>query len=177
LAAHAAQVAASGAKGEQGKAAIDAAKTASIERINAKKLEIEEKVGARIASAKAAARAKAQKRLTKAEQKLAEAIAEEVDSRFPYIQEGSEQWIDPIIAVRARCRLTDWAYLGAYGDIGGFGVGSDLTWQASAQLGFQISRSFALELGYRYLCIDYQNGDFIFEASASGPMIGARFTF
>ena len=41
------------------------------------------------------------------------------------------------------------------GDVGGFSVGSKFTWNASAVLGYSISRVVSLGLGYRALYVDY----------------------
>jgi hypothetical protein len=44
-------------------------------------------------------------------------------------------------------------------------------------IGVQLSRSFAIELGYRHLYVDYENDGFVYKADTSGPIIGERFTF
>ncbi len=40
----------------------------------------------------------------------------------------SFSWVDPVVASRVFVNLTDRLSLQAQADIGGFGVGSDLTW-------------------------------------------------
>ena len=51
-------------------------------------------------------------------------------------------------------------YLTGKADIGGFGLGSEITWQAYGALGCQVSRWCTLEAGYRYLYTDYNQGWF-----------------
>ena len=57
------------------------------------------------------------------------------------------------------------------GDIGGFGVGSDLMWQAEAALGFQLTRSIFAELGYRALSLDYEKDGLTYDTITHGPQV------
>jgi hypothetical protein len=69
----------------------------------------------------------------------------------------------------------------ARADIGGFGVGSDLTWSALAALDWSLSESFGLVFGYRALDTDYSDGSgenrFAFDMLVSGPLLGLRYNF
>jgi hypothetical protein len=60
--------------------------------------------------------------------------------------------------MRGRYNFNDRFYAVAKADIGGFGVGSELTWQAYGGLGWQVNRSLSTEIGYRYMDIDYDGG-------------------
>ncbi len=90
---------------------------------------------------------------------------------------ASRDWIDPFIGLRFGCHLSDALVMQIYGDIGGFGVGSELTWQAVAGLGWKVSKNTVLELGYRILDIDYDQDQFIFDMSMSGFATGVRYSF
>jgi len=90
---------------------------------------------------------------------------------------GSKTWVDPIIGVAGRVNLGSGFALHAEGDVGGFGVSSDIDWQAVGALQYQVSDSVALEAGYRYLAVDYKSGGSVFDVSLSGPIIGATFRF
>ena len=50
----------------------------------------------------------------------------------PVLADGSKDWVDPLIGARWLWDFADKWKLIARGDIGGFGVGSDFTWQALA---------------------------------------------
>ena len=67
------------------------------------------------------------------------------------------------------------------GDIGGFGVGCDLTWQATARVNWQVSHVFRLGLGYRWLDQDYESGTgsdtFTWNVLTQGPLVAAGVTF
>jgi opacity protein-like surface antigen len=86
-------------------------------------------------------------------------------------------WVDPIIGLRTRTYLTDWLFIPIRGDIGGFGANSELTWQALAGVGFQISRWFGIVVGYRGLGYQYDQANFRYDVNTHGPIIGLDFTF
>lgn len=86
-------------------------------------------------------------------------------------------FVDPIIALRGNAPLSDrWSLLG-YIDVGGFGAGSDLTWQASATANYQATENLYLSIGWRHLYVDYSDGGTVFEGAMTGPVIGATWRF
>ncbi|MGZ8998890.1 MAG: hypothetical protein ACXW2T_08550, partial [Allosphingosinicella sp.] len=89
----------------------------------------------------------------------------------------SDTWIDPIVAVRFQAPLGERWALRTYGDIGGFGIGSDLSWQMQAMVEHDLSRRWSLYGGWRHLDIDYENEGFVFDAALDGPIIGAVYRF
>lgn len=91
--------------------------------------------------------------------------------------ENSETWVDPVIASRFRAPLGEkWAFM-LYGDIGGFGVGSDLTWQLLGTVQYRIGRRIWLAGGWRHYAIDYEEDGFVYDVAMSGPIIGVTFGF
>jgi len=94
---------------------------------------------------------------------------------------ASKDWIDPLVGVQVFTPLSEKWWVGVRGDIGGFGVGSELSWQAYANLGLRVSRVTSLVLGYRALDIDYVDGELPhyvgLDLLVSGPQLGAVFTF
>lgn len=87
------------------------------------------------------------------------------------------EWADPIIGVRGQWNLSDQWVLAGKGDIGGFGVASEFTWNLQATVGYQFNSTFSTELGYRYFQTDYQDGDFSYDVAEHGLFIGLNFTF
>jgi hypothetical protein len=85
-----------------------------------------------------------------------------------------ETCVDPVIGVQGETLLTKhWERFGG-GDIGGFGVGSDLTRQWFAGAGYRfdlLARETFLRAGWRMLAIDYDDG-FKWDVTYSGPMLG-----
>lgn len=78
------------------------------------------------------------------------------------------------IAARATAPLGGKWGLALYGDIGGFGIGSDLTWLGAVTINYQISRKMTLGAGWRYYKVNYDNGDFLYDVGQSGPLITFR---
>jgi hypothetical protein len=72
----------------------------------------------------------------------------------------SKTWVDPIIGLRVNHNLSEKLFLRGVADIGGFGIESDLTWQAYVALGYRVSEKSALSIGYRGLGTDFTDGDF-----------------
>ena len=91
--------------------------------------------------------------------------------------EVKETWLDPLVAARANVPLGGKVSMTLYGDIGGFGVGSDVTWQAIGTVNYNISPKWRLMGGYRYFQVDYDKGDFLYDVAQKGPIVAVRYTF
>ncbi len=91
----------------------------------------------------------------------------------------TERWADPYIGISGRYNLTKAFYLTGKVDVGGFGVGSDITTQGSAALGCQITRSIYSELGFRYLYTNYEDDSnrFLWKTVTYGPQITTGIVF
>lgn len=92
-----------------------------------------------------------------------------------------EDWIDPYVGALVTLPMSDtWSFT-LRGDIGGFGVGSDLAWNAVARFNWKVSEHGNVLLGYRILDVDYENGSgsdlFVFDAAMSGPFAGFAWAF
>lgn len=136
-----------------------------------------ETITAEVSAAKARVLEKARRAVSRAEKKLARRIETELRKAIPDNVSGTKDWIDPIIGMRTRYNFTDHCYAVARADIGGFGVGSDLSWQAYAGIGYQFNPRVTLELGYRHLQMDYTSGGFTYDTATSGVFtaVGIRF--
>jgi hypothetical protein len=90
---------------------------------------------------------------------------------------GTQTWADPIFGLRGRYYVSRAVFLNFYGDVGGFGAGSDLSWQVLGAVGVQASHWCDVELGYRALGFDYQPGRTNQKITMHGPIIGAVIHF
>ncbi|HSE99208.1 MAG TPA: hypothetical protein VLD57_13145 [Blastocatellia bacterium] len=89
--------------------------------------------------------------------------------------ERSKNWVDAVGGLRVRAPLSErWFVVGKV-DLGG--GGSDFTYQFVGAVGVDVAKSVSLLFGYRYLSVDYDKDDFLFDMSLKGPIIGARFRF
>jgi hypothetical protein len=95
--------------------------------------------------------------------------------------DSTRSWVDPIVGMRYHSTLGGNWSLNARGDIGGFGVGSDLAWNASVMVGYQVSSLVRLHLGYRALNVDFEDGGdsqrLAYDLSMYGPILGVAFSF
>ena len=64
-----------------------------------------------------------------------------------------------------------------YGDVGGFGAGSDLAYQRIAGVNWQFSEHLSAKAGYRYVFQDYEKNGFVWKMAAYGPYLGVGIRF
>ena len=89
--------------------------------------------------------------------------------------EASRGWADAIVGVRARRTLPRNWWASAYGDLGA--GGSDFTYQIVGNAGLDIHERYALVFGYRYLNVNYDKDDFLFDTAMKGPLFGFTIKF
>jgi hypothetical protein len=98
-------------------------------------------------------------------------------SPLPTAVSESLTWVDPIVGARARLQLApDWSVIG-YADVGGFGAGSESTWQAVGTVNYRINDRFYLSAGYRHMAFEYDDDGIDLEVELSGPLLGATVRF
>lgn len=92
-------------------------------------------------------------------------------------------WIDPMVGLHYDRPFRDDWKLNLRGDVGGFGVGSDLSYQLLATVQWQSSGGFGAAFGYRLISFDYEDGhegdrDYQrFDLTEQGPVVGVTYTF
>ena len=88
-----------------------------------------------------------------------------------------EHWVDPVIGARIRHPLGErWTLVG-YADVGGFGIGSDLSWQVIAGANYAFSPGIVGKLGYRVVAFDYSEQNFAYDMRFAGPYAGVGFSW
>ena len=104
--------------------------------------------------------------------------------RLPSVS-STETWVDPVVGLRLSSDITpDWN-LRALGDIGGFGVSSELTWQAMVAAGYRFGlfgeKDANAVFGYRAIYDDFETGSgsnrFGLDATFHGPILGLEIKF
>lgn len=86
-------------------------------------------------------------------------------------------WIDPLIAARAFYNITDKLSVMGHADIGGFGVGSELTWSVLGTVNYVFNDNWSVSAGYKYLSVDYDDDGYVFDVDMSGPVLGFTYRF
>ena len=95
-------------------------------------------------------------------------------------RDQSESWVEPLVGARIGLDLTDRFAIAGEANVGGFGVGSDLAWNAQAFLGYRtilFGRQTTFAIGYRALHQDYDHNDFEWDVTMHGPVIGTAVRF
>ena len=97
----------------------------------------------------------------------------------------SVSWADPLVGLRLRHQFAPGLNFVASGDVGGFGVGSQFSWQALAAINYDFcvrnNVTWSGMLGYKALFVDYSKGSgltrYEYDMTMHGPILGitARF--
>lgn len=99
----------------------------------------------------------------------------------PQSGSATKTWFDPIIIVRSNNVIHNKWLMQLRGDVGGFGIGSDFTWQVQANVGYRFSKLFQATVGYRYIGIDYDKGEgaerFLYDIDTFGAVVRLGFNF
>ena len=120
---------------------------------------------------------RAQEQVDQADEDLANALDSQISSSLPTNASANKQWVDPIIGFRGQYNFNDHWYLAGNGDIGGFGVSSDLTWSLQATVGYNFTPNVSAELGYRYLYTDFSDSGFVYDMAQAGIYTGLNIRF
>lgn len=101
----------------------------------------------------------------------------EVTGAITASPKGDKNWIDPLVGGVFSVPITGrWSFK-TRGDIGGFGAGSDLSWQLWGLFDYRFGKRNSLAFGWRHLAWDYSEGRFGMDTYMTGPVVGARFRF
>jgi hypothetical protein len=138
---------------------------------------IQAEIQSRLADLSAAVRAGAQARVNQIKAQLSGQIASTLKSQLDRSFSRDDGWFDPYIGLRARYNLSKAFYLTGKADVGGFGVGSDITTEVSGAFGCQITRNIFSEIGYRYLYTDYDSDGLLYRVSTHGPELTLGLNF
>lgn len=107
------------------------------------------------------------------------------DRRKATARSGNISWVDPFVGFRVRHKFAPGHDLSLEADLGGFGIGSRISYQALGAWHFNIgttgSVGWAGVLGYRVLYVDYIRGEgsslFHMNLLQQGPLIGLTAKF
>lgn len=98
---------------------------------------------------------------------------------------GSVDWVDPVVGGRIRHQLAPGQELMLRGDVGGFDVGSQFSWNALAAYSWDFAVrdgvTYSGVLGYRALYVDYEQGSgrnkYEYDMLQHGPLTGLTIRF
>jgi hypothetical protein len=91
---------------------------------------------------------------------------------------NKEDWFDPIIGLKGLAPLGESKFfVSGFVIIGGFDVGSDFMWDANLNLGYRWTETFSTLFGYRYLDVDYEDSNFLYDVAQDGLILGLSWRF
>lgn len=98
---------------------------------------------------------------------------------------ASVDWVDPFVGAVIRHELAPGQNLVLRGDIGGFGAGSQFSWNVLAAYSFEICKqegvTYSGIFGYRLLDVDYEQGSgrtkYEYDVLQHGPLSGLTIAF
>ena len=112
------------------------------------------------------------------------ALGIEFGRSFSVARANGVDWVDPVLGLRLRHQFTPSQNLMVRGDVGGFGLGSQFTWQAAAVYSYQWrfdGYALAALVGYRALGVTYSEGSGTstagIDAVLHGPLVGVSLRF
>lgn len=108
-------------------------------------------------------------------------LSGEIRGSFGRSPSGTQDWLDPILGADFHIPATRELSFVLHGDIGGFGAGSDLTWQLFPYAHWRFAQRASLQAGYRLFDTDYETGsgssEFRYDVLTHGPQLGVTFHF
>ena len=98
---------------------------------------------------------------------------------------AGQDWVDPVFGARTILQIDRNWRVTVLGDVGGFGVGSDFTWQAAGLVGYSFGlfaeNDTTASVGYRALGQDFDTGSgsrrFDWDVVYQGPMASLAIRF
>jgi len=89
--------------------------------------------------------------------------------------DGDRNALDPLVGLRYAFPLSTKLYASLEGDVGGFGVDSDFTWNVIGILGYRMSSKMDFVLGYRYFDQSFSgDNNKSLDFAMFGPLVGVR---
>ena len=93
----------------------------------------------------------------------------------------SRLWVDPIVGFHTETALTQDVSFLLNADVGGFGIGSEFAWSATAAVKWYFNHWGAVALGYSFLDVDFVRtvgpATFRFDIRLQGPQLVLSFRF
>ncbi len=91
--------------------------------------------------------------------------------------EAKQDWVDPVVGIRYGGPIgRRWDFM-IRADAAGFGLGSELTWNVRTAFGINVSEVTEILLGWHIMDTDYNQNEFVYDMTQSGPELGVRFRF
>lgn len=81
-------------------------------------------------------------------------------------------WVDGLVGLKGNASLSDRLYFSGWALIG-----TNSMYDVQASVGYSFTEVTSFTVGWRETGVNYSDGDFLFDAKLSGPLLGLVFTF
>lgn len=91
--------------------------------------------------------------------------------------ESSNVWVDPVLGVTSDFRLGKKWFAYLRGDIGGFSVNSQMTWQMTGGFVYMISPNWPTTFGFKYVGVNYEKDPNNLTVNEYGPTLSIGYRY
>jgi hypothetical protein len=91
--------------------------------------------------------------------------------------QGKRDWVDPFVGGRLFWNLSDHWLFGFRSDLGGFSLTSDFSANLDTSIRYRFTDWLNLNIGYRGLYLNHEEGSFTFDGWIYGPWMGLGVEF
>lgn len=88
----------------------------------------------------------------------------------------NQSWVDPVVGARFQSPLNNFVLFTLAGDVGGWGAGAQMDYQIFGGLGFRLKPTVLLDVGWRYMFVNYRSSNFVYESAETGAVLGVTFS-
>lgn len=104
-------------------------------------------------------------------------LAPQFDINQQNVFDKSFDFVDPYIGLRFKTISDKWINSASF-DVGGFGIGSEISWKFNLLVGYQFSDLLSLHFGYQGYDVDYKGSNsFEYDMYTGGFITGLNFNF
>lgn len=89
----------------------------------------------------------------------------------------SNTWVDPVLGVNSEFRLGQQWFAYLKGDIGGFSVNSQMTWQMTGGFAYLISPNWPVTFGFKYVGVNYDKNARNWTVNNYGPTLSIGYRY
>jgi opacity protein-like surface antigen len=87
----------------------------------------------------------------------------------------ARNWTDPLVGARIQFPLSPKVLATIWGDVGGWGAGSQLDYQIVGALSYKFKPKWAMDVAWRYLFLEYDKNQFTSQLAESGIVLGVTY--
>ncbi|WP_455201676.1 hypothetical protein [Kaarinaea lacus] len=91
--------------------------------------------------------------------------------------EANVNWFDPFVGVIYAIPLKHDFSMSLRGDVGGFGIESDMAVNAEAMIRYQFGNTLSAKFGYRYLKVKFDDANLVYDIGLDGFLLGLGIKF